>query len=68
MDFTLPPDLDALRLKTRAFVAEHILPVEQDRTNWDAHDNIRLDALDRLILSSHLGFGQSKSIMIYLII
>ena len=48
MDFTLSPDIDALRLKTRAFVAEHILPVEQDRTNWDAHDNIRLDALDRL--------------------
>jgi len=40
MDFTLPPELDALRLKTRQFVQDHILPIEHDRSNWDAHDNI----------------------------
>jgi acyl-CoA dehydrogenase len=40
MDFSLPPDLDDIRRRTRAFVEEHILPVEHDRANWDAHDNI----------------------------
>ena len=40
MDFTLPPELDALRLKTRQFVQDHILPIEHDRSNWDAHDNM----------------------------
>ncbi len=46
MDFTLPPEIDALRLKTRAFVAEHVLPLEADPTNYDAHENIREDVLD----------------------
>lgn len=45
MDFTLAPELDAIRLKTRAFVADHIIALEQDRSNWDAHENIRLDIL-----------------------
>jgi acyl-CoA dehydrogenase len=45
MDFTLPPDLDAIRLRTRAFVAEHILPLESDPQSYDAHENIRMDAL-----------------------
>ncbi len=46
MDFTLPPEIDALRLKTRAFVAEHVLPLEADRAHYDAHENIRDDVLD----------------------
>ena len=40
MDFSLPPDIDALRRKTRAFIAEEILPLEADRGNWDAYENI----------------------------
>jgi acyl-CoA dehydrogenase len=40
MDFTLPPDLEAIRLRTRAFIAEHVLPVEAVRENWDEHENI----------------------------
>jgi acyl-CoA dehydrogenase len=48
MDFTLPPDLDAVARKTRAFVAAHVLPIEADRDNWDEHDNIRLDVLECL--------------------
>ncbi|MEM8698686.1 MAG: acyl-CoA dehydrogenase family protein, partial [Pseudomonadota bacterium] len=40
MDFSLPPEIDALRQKTRAFIAEEILPLEVDRATWDAHENI----------------------------
>lgn len=40
MDFSLPPDLDDYRRRVRAFVADEILPVETDRTNWDEHENI----------------------------
>ena len=48
MDFSLPPEIDALRLKVRAFVAENILPLEADRSNYDAHENIRLEVLGPL--------------------
>ena len=48
MDFSLPPDLDALRLKVRAFVRDHAIPLEADPANFDAHENIRLDRLDTL--------------------
>jgi acyl-CoA dehydrogenase len=40
MDFSLPPDLDDVRRRTRDFVARHVLPVEADRSTWDAHENI----------------------------
>lgn len=45
MDFALPAELEDLRRRTRAFVAEEILPVEADRTSWDPHENIALDRL-----------------------
>jgi acyl-CoA dehydrogenase len=45
MDFSLSPEIDALRLKVRAFVAENILPLEADRSNYDAHENIRPEVL-----------------------
>jgi acyl-CoA dehydrogenase len=45
MDFTLPPEIEDIRLRTRAFVAEHVLPLEADRDNYDRHENIRLDLL-----------------------
>ena len=40
MDFALPPEIEDVRLRTRAFISEHVLPVEADRSNWDEHDNI----------------------------
>jgi acyl-CoA dehydrogenase len=46
MDFTLPPEVDAYRLAVRAFVAEHIVPLEADPASYDAHDNIRIALLD----------------------
>lgn len=40
MDFALPADIEALRQKTRAFIATHVLPAEADPANYDAHENI----------------------------
>src|SRR5688572_24468878 len=48
VDFSLDPETKALSLRIRAFVAEHVMPVEHDRANWDAHENIRLDVLEGL--------------------
>ncbi len=40
MDFTLSPEIDALRRRIRAFVEAHVLPLEADPAAWDAHENI----------------------------
>jgi acyl-CoA dehydrogenase len=45
MDFTVSPETEELRLRTRAFVEQHVLPLEVDRANYDEHENIRLDVL-----------------------
>ena len=45
MDFTLPPEIDDIRKRTHAFIAEHVLPLEADPANFDEHENIRLDVL-----------------------
>src|SRR5439155_12752799 len=39
---------EAIRLRTRAFIEEHVLLLEGDRGNYDEHENIRLDLLDRV--------------------
>ena len=46
IDFTLSPEIEDTRRKVRAFVAEHILPLELDRGNYDDHENIRGDVLE----------------------
>src|ERR1700732_2718121 len=48
MDFMLPPEIEKVRLGTRRFVEEHVMPIEADRANYDEHENIRLDALRSL--------------------
>jgi len=48
MDFSLPADVEQTRLKIRAFVEKHVLPVENDRQNFDMHENIREDVLAQL--------------------
>jgi acyl-CoA dehydrogenase len=48
MDFTLPPEIEDIRLRTRRFVEEHVMPLEADRANYDEHENIRLDVLGGL--------------------
>ena len=48
MDFALSPEIEDFRQRTRAFVTEHILPVERDRENYDEHENIALPVLEAL--------------------
>ena len=40
MDFTLTPEIEDLRLRTRAFIEEHVLPLEADPKNFAEHENI----------------------------
>jgi acyl-CoA dehydrogenase len=40
MDFTLSPEIEAIRLRTRAFIEEHVLPLEADPVNFSEHENI----------------------------
>lgn len=48
MDFSLTPEHEDIRLRTRAFIDEHVLPLESDTENYDDHENIRLDILRTL--------------------
>ena len=48
MDFTLTPEVEALRASIRRFVDERLIPLEADRSNYDAHDNIAPATLARL--------------------
>ncbi|CAH2600655.1 Acyl-CoA dehydrogenase [Rhodovastum atsumiense] len=48
MDFTLPPDIEQLRRKLRAFVTDRLIPLESDPASYDAHENIAPDLLGRL--------------------
>ncbi len=45
IDFTLPPEIEELRLRVRAFVETHVLPLESDRENFSEHENIPLARL-----------------------
>ncbi|MFZ5789318.1 MAG: acyl-CoA dehydrogenase family protein [Pseudomonadota bacterium] len=45
MDFALAPEIEDYRRRVRAFVAEHVLPVEADPSAYDAHENIRQERL-----------------------
>ena len=45
MDFTLSPEHEAIRLRTREFIEQHVLPLEKDPANFADHENIPLDRL-----------------------
>ncbi|MCB1479455.1 MAG: acyl-CoA dehydrogenase family protein [Tepidamorphaceae bacterium] len=46
MDFSLTPEIDDIRLKVRDFIAREVMPLEDDKANYDEHENIRLDVLE----------------------
>jgi acyl-CoA dehydrogenase len=48
MNFSLSPELDALRRRVAAFVEQEILPLEASRANYDEHENINLGRLAEL--------------------
>lgn len=40
MDFSLPSELEDYRTRVRDFVDRELIPLEADRANYDAHENI----------------------------
>ena len=50
MDFTLPEHIETLRLKTRDFVNQKIIPLESDISSYDKHENINEDLLNQVRL------------------
>jgi acyl-CoA dehydrogenase len=48
MDFTLPAEHEDIRQRARAFIAEHVMPCEDDPASYDSHENIRIELLDEL--------------------
>jgi acyl-CoA dehydrogenase len=46
MDFTLSPEIEDLRLRTRAFIETHVLPLERDPENFSEHENIPGERLE----------------------
>lgn len=48
MDFQISPRIESYRQRIAAFVEERILPLEANRANYDAHENIRLDLANKL--------------------
>lgn len=48
MDFTVSPRIEDYRARIARFVEDRIMPLEEDRSSYDAHENIRLDLADEL--------------------
>src|SRR5262249_1802328 len=47
-DFQLAPEIEDLRLRVRAFVEEHVLPLEADPENFSEHENIPEERLAKV--------------------
>jgi acyl-CoA dehydrogenase len=48
MDFSLPPETDAIRRRLREFVEARIIPLEADPASYDEHENIARPLLEQL--------------------
>lgn len=48
MDFTISPRIEEFRDRIARFVAQDILPLEEDPASYDPHENIRPDILEPL--------------------
>lgn len=48
MDFTITPEIEDYRQRIAQFVARELLPLEADRSNYDAHENIKVDVLNQM--------------------
>src|SRR4030095_6515887 len=48
IDFSLTPDVEALRARIARLVRARIIPLEADRANYDEHENIALPVLERI--------------------
>jgi acyl-CoA dehydrogenase len=45
VDFQLTPEVKEYQQRIRAFVIEHLVPLEQDPNSYDEHENIRIELL-----------------------
>ena len=48
MDYQLPDEIEKLRVKTRDFVNNIIIPLESDKSSYDDHENINLSLLENI--------------------
>ncbi|AEI63571.1 acyl-CoA dehydrogenase family protein [Corallococcus macrosporus] len=48
MDFSLSPEVEDHRKRVRAFVEQHVLPLEKQPGAFDAHENLREDVVARV--------------------
>jgi len=48
MDFRISAETEALRTRLATFIDEDVLPLEADRANFDAHENIAPEPLARM--------------------
>jgi acyl-CoA dehydrogenase len=48
MDFTITPEIEDYRQRIAKFVERELLPLEVDRANYDAHENIKVDVLNQM--------------------
>jgi len=48
VDFTLPADIEAYRLRIRAFLDAQVMPLERQPDAFDEHENIRIDVLKQV--------------------
>jgi acyl-CoA dehydrogenase len=48
MDFSLSPDLEDVRRRVAAFVADRLLPLEDDPASWGEGENIRWDLVQAI--------------------
>ena len=62
MDFSLSPEIEALRRRVSAFVEQHVLPLEAEPKNFSDHENIplaRLAAVQEMAKKAGLWAPQS---------
>ena len=48
MDFSLGQELESLRQRVAIFVEAEIMPLENDKTNYDGHENFKESVVDAL--------------------
>lgn len=48
IDFTLPPEIEDVQKRTRAFIAEHVIALESDPASYDEHENLERSLLEGL--------------------
>ena len=48
MDYHLSDEIEKLRIKTRDFVNNIIIPLESDKSSYDDHENINLSLLENI--------------------